>query len=190
MKSIKIAINRRLMFEFVSIAFAVFLGLMLNQWKENRSNNKLAEQSIDNMRMEIIDNNARVKVMLDTHRRLVKIIDSLLVHSEIEDQEEDVELDLNFEILSSTSWETAKLTQAIVYMDIETVTDIADIYKFQNYYEAVVRNFVLNNIYVNRSKNDREFRESLKRLLEAIIPMEESLLEYYSYMTTNVLVDN
>jgi len=65
--NMKFNIDKKLLYEFISITFAVFLGLMLNQWKDNYNNNKLAKQSKSNILSEIIDNKTKVQNMLKDH---------------------------------------------------------------------------------------------------------------------------
>jgi hypothetical protein len=183
----KFKIDKKLLYEFISITFAVFLGLMLNQWKDNHNNNKIAKQSKSNILTEIADNKTTVQDMLKEHKLSLAKIDSILPLIDDSNKHEDFYIGTNFQIISSTSWETAKLTQAIAYIDIDIVTDIAGIYDFQHYYESIVKDFVINNIYNKPEKRDKEFIKKMKTFLEAIIPMENNLVEYYNYAQTEIL---
>ena len=182
----KTKINQNLLLEFSSVFFAVFLGLMLNQWNDNRNNNKLAGQSKNNILSEILENNAKVQNMLASHQVTYSKVDSLLGLLDKHGDPGDISLELNIQLLSSTSWETAKLTQAIAYMDIELVTDIARIYNGQDYYQALIKDFTLRNMYMSPDNSKKESMEELRNLLDAVIPIETSLLELYSQIQTDI----
>ena len=182
-------LNQKLIFEFISISFAVFLGLMLNQWKDNYNNKKLANKSIKNIRLEINDNRLTVKKMLKTHKLQLLKVDSILTSLAYPEEQDDTEIDLNFKLINSTSWESAKLTQSIAFIDIEIVKDIAEVYEFQYYYEEIIKDYVLNNIYTKPRKRNRAFFENIRNILKSIIPMESNLIEYYDYLQTKILTD-
>lgn len=175
----KFYINQKLIFEFLSISFAVFLGLLLNQWNDNRNHQQLAEQSIYNISTEINKNKAIVENMLSNHRLIQTKVDSMLSKTDAIILENEADFDLTFNIVRSTSWETAKLTQAIAYMDIDLVTAIAGLYAYQSYYESIVKNYVLNSI-LNRPKDgDKELLKNVQHVLNAIIPIETNMIEYF-----------
>ena len=184
----KINFNKKLLLEFSSVFFAVFLGLMLNQWNDKRNHNKLAEQSKINLLSEIVENNTKVQNMIASHQDALLKVDSILVQLDSLSYSDDIFLELEIQLVSSTSWETAKLTQAIAFMDIELVTNIAGIYSFQQIYESMMKDYVLRNMYSKPNNRDKEYMEKLKNFLDVIIPMETSLIEYYSYIQTDVLV--
>jgi len=179
MKIRKIKINQKLLIEFISVTFAVFLGLMLNQWKDNQNNQNLANQSSNSIRAEIDRNNVKVKEMIESHEIILSRLDSIITLTEAE-RHDNVSLKLNFQIINSTSWETAKLTQAIAHMDINNVSEIADVYHYQNYYESIVKEYVTRNIYIKADVNDSDYLENMRSFLSAIIPVEKNLRDYYN----------
>ena len=185
---IKLNINKKLLFEFVSISFAVFLGLMLNQWKDNYNNNKLAKQSEINILAEIKNNKSSVQEMLDMHNLVIVKIDSALTLIENSKEYDKTDLDLSFKLISCASWETAKLTQAIVHMDINKVTKIAILYNFQQYYESIVKDYVFKVIQNKPEKRDKEYFEKMKNFLNAIILIENDLIQYYDYVEKEVFI--
>jgi hypothetical protein len=184
---IKLDVYKRLIFEFISISFAVFLGLMLNQWKDDRNHKRLAKHSEINILAEITENKNIVQKMLEDHKLVLFKIDSVLALLDKIDEHGEIDLYLNFQLISSTSWETAKLTQAIVYMNIELVNEIAGVYDFQNYYESIVKDYVTNNIYNKPVKRDNDYLKRTSNFFHAIIPIENNLVEHYSYLQKEVL---
>jgi hypothetical protein len=188
MKSRKLVDARKLLFEFVSICFAVFLGLMLNQWKDNHSHRKLAEQSVDNIIKEVGENKTKVEAMLVSHQKAFAQIDSILSLPDSPIDTSTTSLNVDFNLIGSSAWETAKLTQAISYMDIEMVSDIAMIYTYQeDYYQSMVKDY-MNSFIINKPNGfDRETLERLRNFLSGILPVETNLNDYYGILQTKVL---
>lgn len=137
---------RKIFFEFVSISFAVFLGLMMNQCRDSYNNKQLANQLLNNILTEVTDNKELVSKLLDNHQYIIGEIDSVLFRHENGIDEGDISADLSFSIVNSTAWETAKLTQAIAYMDMDLLADIAGMYSYQDYYQSLVMTYVKDNI--------------------------------------------
>lgn len=187
MKVPNMSFSNKIVIEFVSISFAVLLALMVNQCKDNYNNSKLAKESLSNIRSEINDNKEIMEAMVLAHKKLLVKVDSLLpLITEMNELDKNIDLNIRFQIISSNSWETAKLTHSIQYMDIDIVQEISAIYKLQEYYELIVKDFVLNNLY---EKLDLMSIEKTKQFLKAVIPIEENLLITYNYLLTDLLAE-
>lgn len=177
----KIRINQTLLIEFVSVFLAVFLGFMANQWRDSYNNSKLAKQTVENIQFEIRNNSKTLTGMLANHKVQQKKIDRLMEIIDDPKATENITLDLQFKLISSNSWETAKLTQAVAYMDVKQVSDIAAVYEIQEYYKNLVDDFTRSTNVIS-SDDVKEAKISLlkiKRALGKIVPMESDLLVYY-----------
>lgn len=177
---------KKLLFEFISVSFAVFLGLMLNQWRDSYNNRKLVKQSLENIDIEIVNNSRKVQEMLDSHKNLLSKVENILTHIEKGTIPMDSIGGLNFQLINSTAWETAKLTQAIAHMDINIVSEIAGIYEFQDYYTTTVKQYVLGTISSQSFESEQDIRKNKKFFLDLrdflkakIVPSETNLIEYY-----------
>ncbi len=177
----KFRINQTLLIEFVSVFLAVFLGFMANQWRDSYNNSKLAKQTVENIQFEIRNNSKTLTGMLENHKVQQKKIDRLMEIIDDPKATENITLDLQFKLISSNSWETAKLTQAVAYMDVKQVSDIAAVYEIQEYYKNLVDDFTRSTNVIS-SDDVKEAKISLlkiKRALGKIVPMESDLLVYY-----------
>ncbi|TCN62733.1 hypothetical protein [Acetobacteroides hydrogenigenes] len=177
----KFRINQTLLIEFVSVFLAVFLGFMANQWRDSYNNSKLAKQTVENIQFEIRNNSKTLTGMLANHKVQQKKIDRLMEIIDDPKATENITLDLQFKLISSNSWETAKLTQAVAYMDVKQVSDIAAVYEIQEYYKNLVDDFTRSTNVIS-SDDVKEAKISLlkiKRALGKIVPMESDLLVYY-----------
>ena len=177
----KFRINQTLLIEFVSVFLAVFLGFMANQWRDSYNNSKLAKQTVENIQFEIRNNSKTLTGMLANHKVQQKKIDRLMEIIDDPKATENITLDLQFKLISSNSWETAKLTQAVAYMDVKQVSDIAAVDEIQEYYKNLVDDFTRSTNVIS-SDDVKEAKISLlkiKRALGKIVPMESDLLVYY-----------
>ncbi|MDX9853757.1 MAG: hypothetical protein RBS81_08260 [Tenuifilaceae bacterium] len=177
--------HKKLTFEFISVAFAVFLGLMLNQWKDNRNNRKTAEIAINNIVTEINENTKRLKNMLESHKALDAIIDSVM-SKQLPSNALDTASGLTMNLLQSTAWETAKLTEAIAYIDVNIVKEVAGIYEFQDYYKTIVKEFVLQDISNPEELSPETTLRYTNKFLDKIIPIETNLLQYYDELLKTI----
>jgi hypothetical protein len=181
MKKLKLTVNKKIVFEFISISFAVFLGLMMNQWKDNLNHRNLAEQSKKNILAEVIENERKVVDMLGMHHKTLLTVDSAILFPG-----RDYELDVSFSLLNTASWETARLTRAISYMDIEVVSELAGVYRFQEYYESIVKSY--SEKFFFYQEDDEKSNKELKKFMKAIVGMETNLEKYYNQLQDEVLV--
>ncbi|MFT3737493.1 MAG: hypothetical protein QM786_01925 [Breznakibacter sp.] len=185
----------KLVFEFISIVFAVFLGLMLNQCSDNYNNKKTAKKSLANILVEIKDNKGKVEKMLEKHKKVLENIDRFLAEMDSGREPDGANLDMDFVLITSTAWETAKLTQAIAHMDIGLVSDIAGTYGYQEYYEAVVKHFVLENSMEMKLDAHDDDIVKIKRVVQnvrsflkrSVIPLETDLLDAYNELHITIL---
>ena len=173
-------INRRLVFEFLSITFAVFLGLMLNTWKDSHNNAVLAKKSTKNIKTEILKNKEQISELLLSHQAHLMTVDSLLLELETPIKVSNRIVNLKFKLISSTSWETAKITQAVAYMNLDLVTEVSGIYEYQEYYDNLIRAYSQERMTSVPETNDKLSLEKIKLFVSSIVDMEKNLILYYN----------
>lgn len=175
----------KIIFEFISVSFAVLFAILLNQWREDRNNNHLAEKALINVGEEFVENKETLNSLIPDHKALLLEIDSIINLSTNDDAIINKEINLN--LLSSSAWEMAKITNAFYYLDFNKVNNLAKIYKLQNYYETIIKEYNLKEALKDQNINDRQHLLGSKQLLETIIPLEENLEGYYKLMIEEVL---
>jgi len=180
---------QRLIFEFLSVSFAVLIALLVNQWREDYNNNKLAEKAIYNIKQEIKENKDVMDILIPSHKSILSNIDSIIVRKEKYNSIVDSNISINVTLISSSAWEMAEITNAIFYLDFDDANKMAKVYKLQSYYESIIKQFILKNSYSYQSNQDLEFLKNNKQFLETIIPMEEDLQKYFNLLLKNVLVE-
>lgn len=154
---------------------------MLNQWKDNRNHRNLAVQSKKNILAEVIENERKVEEMLSMHHKTLLTVDSAILFPD-----RDYKLDVSFSLLNTASWETARLTRAITYMDMEVVSELAGVYGFQEYYESIVKSY--SEKFFFYQEDDEKSTKELKKFIKAIVGMETNLKKYYTHLQDELLV--
>ena len=188
MKSKKLNLQR-LIFEFISVSFAVLIALLVNQWREDNNNDKLAEMAIYNIKQEIQENKDVMDILIPTHNSVLSKIDRIIERKEKYNSTVDSTISIDVTLISSTAWEMAEITNAIFYLDFDDANKLAKVYNLQSYYESIIKQFILKNSYSYQSNQDLEFLKNNKQFLETIIPLEGDLQKYFNLLLNNVLVE-
>ena len=126
----------RLAVEVVSVVFAVLVALAVDQWWEDRENQELADRMTEAIAREIGGNRAQLVSFGDSgdpDTILSNLIDGVAA---LRTEEEPIDFAVNWDVtlLSSAAWETAQLTRATQFLDVEQVVDLAEVYEFQRFY--------------------------------------------------------
>ncbi len=178
-----------LIFEFISVSFAVIFALFVNQWREDYNNQKLAEKSITNISEELKENKETLTQLIPKHKALIVSIDSLLAIAKTDSIDKNTLNAVEITLISSSAWEMAKITKAVYFIDFDEVNNLAKVYNLQAYYESIVKQYILKNSLSN-SNVDLESLNKVKVFLEAIVPLEEDLVFYYNLILTEVLLSD
>ena len=180
---------QRLIFEFISVSFAVLIALLVNQWREDHNNGKLAEKAIFNIKQELHENKDAMDILIPSHKSILSQIDSIIGRKEKNISTVDSIISIDVTLISSSAWEMAEITNAIFYLDFDDANKMAKVYNLQSYYESIIKQFILKNSYSYQSDQDLEFLRNNKQFLETIIPLEEDLQNYFNLLLKNVLVE-
>jgi len=180
---------QRLAFEFISVSFAVLIALLVNQWREDHNNGKLAEKAIYNIRQELQENKEVMDILIPSHKSILSHIDSIIGRKENYNSTVDSIISIDVALISSSAWEMAEITNAIFYLNFDDANKMAKVYNLQSYYESIIKQFILKNSYSYHSDQDLEFLRNNKQFLETIIPLEEDLQNYFNLLLKNVLVE-
>ena len=180
---------KRLISEFVSVSFAVLIALLVNQWREDHNNGKLAEKAIYNIKQELQENKDAMAILIPSHKSILSQIDSIIVRKENDNSTVNSIISIDVTLISSSAWEMAEITNAIFYLDFDDANKMAKVYNLQSYYESIIKQFILKNSYSYQSDQDLEFLRNNKQFLETIIPLEEDLQNYFNLLLKNVLVE-
>ena len=177
----------KLLFEFISVSFAVLLALFVNQWREDRSNSDLADQAIHNIKEEFIENKGLMIELIPNHKLLLTELNNYTI---IEGNEAAIKKSiesLDITLINSSAWEMAKVTNVVFYINYDDVNNLAKVYNLQSYYESMVKQYLLSNAVKNQKNDAEDELGNTKQFLTSIIPIEEDLQMYYDLILTEIL---
>jgi len=153
---IKIAI------EVSSVVLAVLLALGVDEWRENRKNEKLAKQAEYNIKKEIKVNIKRLEYISANYRKDIIIVDSLL--NVCQNSKGEISLPVNnFTLISNTVWETVKSTKTINHIELNTVLFYSTFYQLFDIYNQE------KNLYLYKKSDKKDkypIHEAIDKLQE------------------------
>lgn len=169
-----------LILEAVSVVFAVLLALGVDEWRETRSQNALAERARASILEEIRSNEAELRRTREANRALLQRIEETLARGR---QGPELTLEFNFQIalVSSASWHTAQMTQAASFLDFDWVRRVSKVYEFQDVY-VTSQSAVVDRISgISEILENDPFRmlRIIADRLRTNLELQDSLLEKY-----------
>ncbi len=171
-----------LLVEVFSVVFAVLLALGVNEWRTSTNNEDLGLQAFDKAVKEVKSNKIKLTGLLLNHNLILGEIDSVI--SKLKRKEEDISFgEIMFETPSATAWETAKLTNAVNYIEYNTVEKITGIYSTQKVYSDVADRVFQELVFFVPGKTTEEMISQFikqKIYLHNFISIEEQLIEEYN----------
>ena len=84
-------------------------------------------------------------------------------------------------ILRNTAWRMASETEALIHMDYETATSIAEIYTFQEAYAELMQSMMASSFNIsNYESSSAAQRKVIQYIAYVFVQNEKSLLEAYT----------
>ena len=171
-----------LLLEAASVVFAVLLALAVDEWRETKSRDALAARARASILEEIRSNESELRNSRSKNRALQQQIEEAL--RRVKQREPETSLEINFQIafLSSSSWQTAQMTQAANFLDFDWVRRVSKVYEHQELYltsqSAVVDR--LSGISEILEDNPQRMLTILAERLRVALRFQDSLLEEYA----------
>ncbi len=174
--------------EFFSIVLAVLLAFLLNEWRLNRSNEKLMEIALMSILEEIQTNSNILEKNSPYHVEFYNFL-----HEQEKQLEsgslkpEDVRIfkpgvPLNLGSLIDIAWTTANETGAVALLDYPLAKSLFHVYHIQNEFNLLAHSFY-NNIFNNLDFYDKKRSRSILFLMETmfrnIVETEKLLITKY-----------
>lgn len=123
-----------LLFEFVSVVFAVLLALGLNSYKQTldlQNESKLLSS-------KILAECSRNLLEIDSvNRQNETYLNNLYALLTSEKEIEGFSIDFKSELLTSSSWQYTQTSPAFNYIDGSLINDATEVYELQTYYMKV-----------------------------------------------------
>lgn len=167
--------------EMVLIVMAVLAALVVDEWKEDRANNRLAAEVLERIETELKSNVTELEGVHKAHQALYDNLKKGLEKAEKKGKFDNIELGINLRlgVFQRTAWETAIVTQAVRYMDFEVVQKLSAIYDVHELYKNQLDTTLRSLYSINFHLEDRLLSQLQVFLhnLAAVLQLEKGLLE-------------
>jgi hypothetical protein len=177
-----------LLLEAGSVVFAVLLALGVDEWRERRNQEALAERARVSILEEIRANREELRNTREANRALLQKIEAALPRLAEDpgarlEEGSDVQLAINYQLalLSSAAWQTAQMTQAAHFIDYDWVTRVSRVYDQQALYltsQSGIVELISSLAEMEQDDPHRMFTIMLHRL-RINLDLQEALLAEY-----------
>lgn len=119
------------------IFLAVLLALAAEEWRETRDRQALADRALAAVVEELRSNAEELE---ETGLRNAERIESArVILQQLEAGEERLEADVGLEValLSAAAWQSAQMSQAVQYFDLEVMRQLSEAYEIQDLYDRL-----------------------------------------------------
>ena len=134
---------RQITIEMTSIIFAVLLALGLEGWMQDRELNERADKMLERINSEISENRDALKESMMENKSYIDGIMAAAKDGEFVFDDIAPFIKLSAGGGEDAAWSSAKMTNAISVMPLDTMKSIANIYSTQTYYTEYSRALML-----------------------------------------------
>lgn len=169
-----------LLLEAGMIVFSILLALSLESWREMRKHDTIAREALVKIKVELARNVAEINRILPIQKasieELAKLRDIVKTRKKNNIQ---MKTGLQAPVLSRAAWDSAMATQALAYMDFDTVLALSEIYNSHKWLERLEDQLV--RVLVDPSSHADSavprLIDSLKNTLGAYVNLEEEIVQ-------------
>ena len=170
----------QVLFEFLSIVFAVLLALGLNTFKQNMDQKNESELLRDKIIAECKQNLSRLDSAIMENSAMLDYLDSLATLEEID----ELNVEMNTQLLTSSAWTFTQSSQSYHYMDTDFLDEATEMYEIQRYYtqmsSRLFEKFGDMLLKVNELETE-DFINTIRYYLSNLLNASRELQEYYNY---------
>ena len=121
----------RVSVESLLIVLSILLALGVDEWRESRSYQELADQSLLIFAQELEQNFVKLDDVVPYHMGLHQVVAEMAADAERVVEVHTIVEGLQPTVLQNTAWETALATGAFRHIDVNTVSHLSRIYSMQ-----------------------------------------------------------
>jgi hypothetical protein len=167
--------------EAAFVVFAVLLALGVDEWRENRTNQKLADRTRDSIIEEIHTNYLELISTRSLHDSLLIQLNNDLIDLK-NDSSIPINVDFSVSLLSTAAWHTAQMTQATHFLDLSWIIEVSRLYELQELYEVRQNSLValISDMDRNQSEDPHQLIISIISQLRTLTMLQDGLMEAYS----------
>jgi hypothetical protein len=166
--------------QVVLISAGVFLGLAGEQWREDRENRRLAEDSLRRFRAEIVFNRDAIVRVKDYHAERLEELNAFFDAP----PETRASVPVRFAGLrpptfAQTAWDLALATQSLAYIDTELAFALSSTYGYQTLTNELGRSMMQTMYSRPPTQADSNFFATVQLYYNDLSDLEPGLLAAY-----------
>jgi hypothetical protein len=150
-----------LLIEATFVFLAVLLALVAEEWRERQDESRLAERATAGIVDELRANRERVLADAEFNREQMENLRAFVRARESGEEPEELSVNYKAALVSSSAWEAARMSQAVLVMDLEVVRDLAQVYELQELFERN-QNAFLDGIATGGSRARDDATEAVR----------------------------
>jgi len=143
-----------LLIEATFIFLAVLLALFAEEWRERRDRRELADRALTGIVAEISSNRDELLDREEENRAQLEELRGVVEGLRAGKQLSEMSVDYQVALTSSAAWETARMSQAVHFMDLEIVTRLAEMYELQRLFERAQDDLVDGMVAIGTQARD------------------------------------
>ncbi|RMG28330.1 MAG: hypothetical protein D6732_18925 [Methanobacteriota archaeon] len=180
---------KKLLKEMIPIVLGILIALFINKWKEDWNNKKFIERAFASINQEIQENRDAIQEVLPKQQVLLNILEREgAIHGKSIAEIIDNNHGIQVPTLKNTAWKfyVNSRTELIDYQIISQLTAMEESKKLLD----IKVNKLLDFLYRNMEKSDKQSLRIFKYLIHNIIDSENQLTWMYDhYLTGKELPD-
>lgn len=119
------------------IFLAVLLALASEEWRESRDRHELADRALHAVTGEIRSNLDELERAGPPNAARLEAAREALARLEEGQELDAADIGLEIALLSSAAWESARMSQAVQFIDLDIVRELSEVYEVQALYERM-----------------------------------------------------
>ena len=178
--------------QIIPVMLGVFLGLLANNWNEERQSKQLETKVLQKIKEDISSNKKQLENVLEYHKSLADSAKAIFQIGSLEYltatrfEARNMKGNNNFwkgtrtGTLRDAGYQTAIVSGALAKMDIELVSTLSEIHKAETHFNQLANNYLQNIINQNSETKVMDYLQFALTFSMDISIAEESLIELYN----------
>lgn len=172
-----------ILLESLFIVAALLGALALDEWREDKQRQELAERAKAAILLEMRDNKKQLDEKLPEHKKMLETLAIKLKQYE-KDKSKSPDFDFNYSmaLLSSAAWDTARMTQSAQFISFDDVRDFSKIYQFQKLYSENQQKLIEKIMEIGGLEDAQfiKFTKGFIHRLKILIEINETLSDSFA----------
>ncbi|MBB3701489.1 hypothetical protein KMW28_03880 [Flammeovirga yaeyamensis] len=182
MKKKSYKIDPKYLKEFFSVLFGVMFALFIDTLWSDHEHQQLAEKASHDILTEIEENQIKIDSLIIDHQKTKELISEVL--KELKEEKKDSvpkekDVILSFRLIEDTAWETAKISGAVTYMELDQLSKFNGLYKMQMIHMHNMEKFMEHSFTGMQLLSQEEKLSQMSYFIQSAIATEQQLQERY-----------